>query len=668
MDDPMTDSAMTTANRVLTLEDTLGESSSSRQIPLEWYKDTSHIGYTRDGKRLLKRHSNRPSQPVTVKNGVYHLYDEKNDEDIALSRNELKKLVNIVRLQNPSGISNSGFVGEEVVSWTGKPRLQPVREPNVSKRAFLPSSHEAAQVIRLVRAIRQRNKIQSEKSLETTNIEESIWEKDASPDISRSIRRYIQPPKKSLPGHQESYRPPLEYLPSKEELEKSRREGERGRFLPQSYEALRHVPIYTNLVREIFERCVELYLAPRVRKLKSQIDLQSLLPKLPSPEDLKPFPDTQVSFLGPHQSAVLSVSVNATGQWLACSCLDGYLYIWEIASGICRRKINLAEKIKSFYDSENTALSEEYSTNSSANSILHIQWCPRKDNLILAACIDRFVVIINAFNLLHPSATMQRESLSPWFGHLSSTTNQTDSQPYKWKSIQDDADVLGSTILVIEHPRNTQRLHWHQKGDYFAVVIRDAFGSSLAVHQLSKMQSQSPFSKSVKSIQLAEFHPSKPYLFIATKHRVHIYNLSNAKLMKKLLTGVAQVSAMCVHPSGDHLLIGSSEGHLMWFDLDLSSRPYKKLRDHSYSVRTIACHNKLPLFADASDDHSIAIFHATVYEDLLQNPLIVPLKILKNYHKSSEFQSVSDICWHPELPWLFSCGFDGYVRLFAPGD
>ena len=47
----------------------------------------------------------------------------------------------------------------------------------------------------------------------------------------------------------------------------------------------------------------------------------------------------------------------------------------------------------------------------------------------------------------------------------------------------------------------------------------------------------------------------------------------------------------------------------------------------------MAYHKRLPLFASCSDDGSIQIFHGMVYSDLLQNPLIVPVKILKAGHQ-----------------------------------
>mmetsp|Transcript_15532 Transcript_15532/g.63329 ORF Transcript_15532/g.63329 Transcript_15532/m.63329 type:complete len:93 (-) Transcript_15532:260-538(-) len=65
---------------------------------------------------------------------------------------------------------------------------------------------------------------------------------------------------------------------------------------------------------------------------------------------------------------------------------------------------------------------------------------------------------------------------------------------------------------------------------------------------------------------------------------------------------------------------------LCWFDLDLSNMPYKILRNHDEAIREARFHPKLPLFADCSDDGTVFVSHGMVYNDLLQNALIVPLK------------------------------------------
>ncbi len=49
-------------------------------------------------------------------------------------------------------------------------------------------------------------------------------------------------------------------------------------------------------------------------------------------------------------------------------------------------------------------------------------------------------------------------------------------------------------------------------------------------------------------------------------------------LSKKLQSGSGTITCMAVHPSGDHVIVGSEDKRLAWFDLDLSDKPYKALR------------------------------------------------------------------------------------------
>lgn len=86
---------------------------------------------------------------------------------------------------------------------------------------------------------------------------------------------YIPAPKLKLPGHEESYNPPPEYLPTEEEraasLAQAEEDGEAPPFLPQLFDALRRVPAYSNFIKERFERCLDLYLCPRTRVKRMNI-------------------------------------------------------------------------------------------------------------------------------------------------------------------------------------------------------------------------------------------------------------------------------------------------------------------------------------------------------------------------------------------------------------
>ena len=53
-----------------------------------------------------------------------------------------------------------------------------------------------------------------------------------------------------------------------------------------------------------------------------------------------------------------------------------------------------------------------------------------------------------------------------------------------------------------------------------------------------------------------------------------------------------------------------------------------------------------------------------MYSDLMQNPLIVPVKILHG-HKTVDSTGVTDCIFHPNQPWILTAGADKTLRLFT---
>lgn len=154
----------------------------------------------------------------------------------------------------------------------------------------------------------------------------------------------------------------------------------------------------------------------------------------------------------------------------------------------------------------------------------------------------------------------------------------------------------------------------------------------VVLHQLSKKKTQRlPFK--IRGLPVCTlFHPSLSYIFVATRKDVRVYNLLKpGEATKKLETGLKEISSMAIHPGGDNLIVGSKEGKMCWFDMDLSSKPYKTLKNHPKDITNVAVHRSYPLFASCSEDSTAYVFHGMVYNDLNQNPLIVPLEILRGH-------------------------------------
>lgn len=183
----------------------------------------------------------------------------------------------------------------------------------------------------------------------------------------------------------------------------------------------------------------------------------------------------------------------------------------------------------------------------------------------------------------------------------------------QWEEASSEEWASGIRVIV-NHFKEIRQVTWHGRGDYFATVMPEGANRSVIIHQLSKRRSQIPFSRSRGLVQCALFHPIRPMLFVATQKHVRVYDLFKQEMVKKLMTFAKWISSIAVHPGGDNLLVGTYDRKILWFDLDLSTTPYKSLRLHHTAVRSVAFHKRYPLFASASDDKSVIVCHGMVYK------------------------------------------------------
>mgnify|MGYP001249387844 CR=1 FL=1 len=495
--------------------------------------------------------------------------------------------------------------------------LPSAREP---KRRFIPSKWEAKLVLRIIRSLRKRPEARLETN-ETETAPKLLWDGAHVSDANGDALAYLPAPKVNLPCHEDSYNPPFEY---RHDLSQDANEDavKVASGTRRFYDALRRVPSYSPFIMERFQRCLDLYLCPRVVKNRLQIQPNDILPSLPSPKELKPYPtSTCLEYLG-HSDKVLSIAVDPTGQWLLSGSLDCSLRKWEVTTGRCLRK---------------------WQFNAAARCV---DWCPRLESNIISACVGTSVVLLDAHK--EPSADFSH--------HLLSEIQTADTFNSTWEDYK-GAVFIGHQVLL-------SKVTWHQKGDYFATLV--AGGTDITIHRLSQRSSQRIFRRQKINVRSVLFHPVRPVLFICTRSHVYLYDLQRQRLVKKMFNGGQTISCMAVHGGGDNIITGGNDGKLVWFDIDLSNMPYKVIVSHSGAIRGVAFHKKLPLFASVSDDATVHVMHGMVHSELNQNALVVPLRILRA-HAPYDCEGVLDCVFHPTQPWLFSAGADKSIFLFCDG-
>ncbi|XP_078086270.1 ribosome biogenesis protein bop1 [Mustelus asterias] len=608
-------------------------------IPMEWYQDYPHIGYDLDGKKIYKPIRNKDELDEfldKMENPDYWrtIPDKMTGTEIRLTDEQIDLIHRIQKGQygdvkfNPHEPSIDFFTHETMI--------HPVTNHPAHKRSFIPSLIEKEKVSKLVNAIKQ-GWIKPRKPRDDTPCYYDLWAQEDPNAILGRHKMHVPAPKLKLPGHEESYNPPPEYLLTEEERlawEQQEPEERKLNFLPQKFTSLRAVPAFSRFIHERFERCLDLYLCPRQRKMRVNVDPEDLIPKLPKPKDLQPFPTTQALVYTGHTNLVRCISVSPSGQWLASGSDDCTIRFWEVSTGRCMRTIEMEGIVRS------------------------IAWNPNPVHCLVALTVDQSVVLVNPClgdKLLYNATDQLIASFVK--------PEEESIQPVEWSAAEGDSFDKGLR-LTIKHNKMVKQVTWHGKGDYLATVIPDNGNAQVLIHQLSKRRSQNPFRKNKGMVQCVLFHPIRPYFFVATQRYVRVYNLLKQELTKKLMANCKWVSSMAIHSGGDNVICGSYDSRLAWFDLDLSTKPYKVLRHHKRALRGVAFHKHYPLFASASDDGTVIVCHGMVYSDLLQNPLIVPVKLLRG-HEITQDLGVLDVTFHPTQPWLFSSGADGTIRLYT---
>ena len=615
--------------------ETKKKSTNDKEKKLAALKAKRHAEKLDEIEKFLARVDN-PDEWRTLRN-------PDGSEKLVLTDQELSLITRLC--QNQMGTADYNPYEPAVHFFSGKVEPMALPAPTEPKRRFIPSAHEAREIKRLVKAIRAgTRKLPGYKPPAKPRFYD-IWGMDDDSTISKRDN-HIAAPKIKLPNHSESYNPPAEYLfDEKEEAAWKERQANPDLdepfnpddYMPQKYSALRLVPGYARALHERYARCLDLFLCPRAIKNKININPDSLLPELPDPRDLRPFPTSKsINFATKSEAAITALSFDSTGNYFA-SAQEDMVSVWNVQDGRCLFSWTFEDNV--------TCVAWNPGHNVPILAATHGSFVS-----LLAATIDSFPGSIGARNILMQGRNIESASDGVWI-------------------------VRSETEVRVSLPGPAKQVTWHRKGDYFATVAQPASSDSQArsvrIHHMSRHASKQPFNK-LPSVPIhVAFHPLKPaIMLVSPAGAVRIYNLQSGSLEKKLQPEASSALSptLAIHPSGDHVLMAGSDGRVTWFDLDLASRPYQTLTGHSGAVRCVSFHPRLPLFASASADGSLQIFHGQVFQDLMQNPVIVPVKIVTGHSNKPQNGSrtgLTQCAFHPTQPWILTGTVDGSISLFT---
>lgn len=317
-------------------------------VPLKWYENHEHIGYDLDAKKILKPVSTGKSDEIDeflekMENADYWrtVYDDLTGQNVTLTNEDI---LAIQQIRNAQTFPDDHSYEPWDDTFSSEVMIHPMLNTPESKASFIPSKWERLKVGKYLHAIKMgwvKPAPPKEDPLLSNNYD--LWADETKTNLPRSN---IPAPKLVLPGHQESYNPSVEYLLDdvevealKEKMESDYDENERQTktiFVPKKYSTLRQVPGYDQLIYERFQRCLDLYLCPRQKRLKANItDLNDLIPDKPKPKDLHPYPLIQSLIFEGHKNIIRCLTCHSSGQWLASGSDDCTVRIWEIATTRC---------------------------------------------------------------------------------------------------------------------------------------------------------------------------------------------------------------------------------------------------------------------------------------------------------------------------------------------
>ena len=464
-----------------------------------------------------------------------------------------------------------------------------------------------------------------------------IWEYENEADLTSYRPGFgYTAPKRELPDNEESY---------------NTKENKEGGIL-------RRIPRYDNLIEEELERCCDLFLSSRTIRKKLDLNENEILPDLPKPEELKPFPTKECIVYKGHESSIRAICCDPNGNVLISADNGNLVFFWDIPTAKIITKFDLKEKVRAI----------------KINKFLHL--------VVICTITHIFFILPRYLEKKYKNEVNEiiktkiypkiQENLSKIKNtedkkETEEEKNRTINDSFIWKIPKKNSKKEKQGILF--YMKWTQGIIkdivWHEKGDYFGTISKNSQGKTqVFIHSLTKMTHQLPISHIKGNANCISFYPNKPFFVVATNSNIFIYNLQKQELIRKFISNLKTINKIKIHNDGNDLIAGDKSGKVAWFQLELSSKPFKLMDYHQDKIKDVDFNNNYPLFLSCSRNGKLLVYHGKVDDKEFKDPLIVPLKVLKTNNIDGK-NLFTCACFHPNQIWIFSGGEDGKIRLWS---
>ena len=100
-------------------------------------------------------------------------------------------------------------------------------------------------------------------------------------------------------------------------------------------------------------------------------------------------------------------------------------------------------------------------------------------------------------------------------------------------------------------------------------------------------------------------------------------------MIKKFVSNLNTITNISLHKGGDNIISGTKDGKVGFFQIDMSTEPLKILDYHGDKIKSVDFHSTYPLAISSSRNGKLLIYHFKTNDDIISDPVIIPLKSIK---------------------------------------